>query len=398
MKLTLSRVSAKLSLGLPFVLLTSCSMLMPEDRYAYIDGTDQVSSIDGKEQSQEYTYENHGTNTAGEDGESDLFTTTNQENIDHWEQVYSKTKNRERLLRQMQNGEKYKDIIEDILAFHEVPKDIYYLGMIESGYHAKAKSHAKASGPWQFMAGTAKRYGLIINKHIDERFNIVKSTHAAARYLKDLYKMFDDWKLAFAGYNAGEMRIVRAIEKAQSKDFDTLVELKYLPTETQHYVPKYLVVKRLVEQIKNEEEIGWDWDRWDMLHPIEVDRAISVEALAKKSGLSAKEIKEHNPQLLSNIIPGSKKQSIQIFMPQEQANRIALALPEVPASILKDPIIQRFSRSRSAKFKVHRVRAGDSLWHLAKVYGVSVNNIMRWNNLKSKRLSVGLKLKVAAAS
>ncbi len=116
---------------------------------------------------------------------------------------YFTNKQKKRFLRHANNGMKYRNTIREILAHHDLPQDLFYVGLIESGYNTYIKSRAKATGPWQFMKGTAGDYGLRVNSYVDERSNIVKATHAAANYFKDLYNIFGSWDIALCAYNAG---------------------------------------------------------------------------------------------------------------------------------------------------------------------------------------------------
>lgn len=152
----------------------------------------------------------------------------------------------------------YREMIARIFAQEGVPAELMYLAQIESLYDRDATSQAGARGLWQFMAETGKRYGLAVNRHADERLDPIKSTRAAARYLKDLYEMFHDWHLAIAAYNAGENRIVQAIEKARGiRDFWLLRARGLLPQETADYVPQALAAILI---LKNAEKYGFTSD------------------------------------------------------------------------------------------------------------------------------------------
>ena len=141
----------------------------------------------------------------------------------------------------MARSTRYIPIIKPILQEHGMPEDLIYLSMIESGFNPRAYSHAHAVGPWQFIRATGKRYGLNVEFWIDERRDIYKSTHAAARYLKDLYTMFGSWYLAAAAYNAGEGKVLRAVKRDQTRDFWKLERNKRnFRAETRNYVPKII--------------------------------------------------------------------------------------------------------------------------------------------------------------
>lgn len=126
-----------------------------------------------------------------------------------------------------------------------VPVEMIYVGLVESGYRTDAVSSAGAVGPWQFMFETARRYGLRQWKGVDERRELEKSTRAAARYLRDLYELLGDWTLAIAGYNAGEYRVLRAMQESGGKDFWSLRHL--LPRETAEYVPRVLAAIQMAQ-------------------------------------------------------------------------------------------------------------------------------------------------------
>ena len=117
--------------------------------------------------------------------------------------------------------------------------------MIESGYSTGAKSWASAVGIWQFIRGTGKRYGLKINKYVDERKDPVRATRAAARYLASLYRVYQNWELAMSAYNAGEGRVLGAIMRGHTRDFWELSRKKLLPRETRNYVPKMMAAVKI---------------------------------------------------------------------------------------------------------------------------------------------------------
>ncbi|HLB24989.1 MAG TPA: lytic transglycosylase domain-containing protein, partial [Nitrospirota bacterium] len=140
---------------------------------------------------------------------------------------------------------KYMDMMKSILRENYLPEDLVFLALIESGFNPKAYSWAKASGPWQFIKGTATRYGLKVNSWVDERRDPVKSTKAAAAYLRDLYGMFGSWPLAMASYNCGEGNVARAVNRNGTLDFWELHKTRHLPSETKDYVPKFVAAKMI---------------------------------------------------------------------------------------------------------------------------------------------------------
>lgn len=135
-------------------------------------------------------------------------------------------------------GRPYFNLMDAVLTSHNLPKELKYLAVIESELHRSALSHVGARGPWQLMPGTARLLGLKVNKHVDERTNYVKSTHAAAKYLLDLYGQFGDWLLVIAAYNCGPAPVLRAMKKSHSSNFWTLQY--YLPAESRTHVKKFI--------------------------------------------------------------------------------------------------------------------------------------------------------------
>src|SRR4030042_4244229 len=135
---------------------------------------------------------------------------------------------------------KYLELMQGILKEKDIPEEIVFIPLIESGFSPYAYSPARAAGYWQFIASTAKRYGLQINWWKDERRDPVKSTVAAANYLKDLYDMFGSWNLAMAAYNAGEGRILKALNKTKTDNYWSLLDTEYLKREPKDYVPKFM--------------------------------------------------------------------------------------------------------------------------------------------------------------
>jgi hypothetical protein len=178
----------------------------------------------------------------------DFLKKKNTKRMQFWVDYFTK-KNRERFQRFINNGEEYRHHIEEVLMQYGLPKELYFVGLIESGYYLGAKSHASAVGPWQFIRATGKRYGMKINREIDERQDLFKATHAAAKYFKDLHNMFSSWELALAAYNAGENGVLRRIIKYGTRDYYQLSRRKKLHSETINYVPKVLAAMHIMKLI-----------------------------------------------------------------------------------------------------------------------------------------------------
>jgi membrane-bound lytic murein transglycosylase D len=173
------------------------------------------------------------------------FPEVDNSRVDYWVKRLT-TSERRSFAIFLDRADKYAPMITSKLAERDMPEDLLYLAMIESGFNPNAKSPAKAAGMWQFVAATAQRYGLKVGRHVDERTDPEKSTDAALAYLSDLYDQFGSWYLAAAAYNSGEGRVARAMKKANESDFFEVA--KFLPKETADYVPKLIAAARIAKQ------------------------------------------------------------------------------------------------------------------------------------------------------
>ncbi len=170
--------------------------------------------------------------------------------------VYFSTKRKGVIQRQLDRSTRYLPMIKRIFREYGLPDDLAYLAMVESGFNPKACSPAGAKGMWQFIKGTGRRYGLVINRHVDERFDPEKSTRAAAHYLRDLYEQFGSWYLAAASYNCGERRVERELRKSSYRNFWQLSANHCLPNETKNYVPQMIAATIIA---KNPRRYGFNY-------------------------------------------------------------------------------------------------------------------------------------------
>lgn len=224
---------------------------------------------------------------------------------------------------------KYIEKMKEILNEKGLPEDLVYLPLIESGFNVNAKSRAKAVGPWQFIESTGKRYGLIIDWWRDERKDPIKSTNAAAKYLKDLYMMFGDWSLALAAYNAGEGRVGKAVNRVGENDYWTLLNTKYLPNETKNYVPKYIAAITIAKQpeefgfenIKEHEPFSYE----EVVIPSPTD----IDIIAKCAETDLNTIKELNPELKRWSTPMNVREYI-IRIPEGKKEKFLENLEKIP--------------------------------------------------------------------
>jgi membrane-bound lytic murein transglycosylase D len=211
---------------------------------------------------------------------------------------YFTGRGREYFGRYAERGGRYAPVLSKILAENGLPRDLIYLAMAESGFQNHAKSWAKAVGPWQFMSFTGKKYGLDIDWYKDERRDPLKASAAAAGYLKDLYDLFGSWELATAGYNAGEGKIGRAIQRYGTRDFWKLTNGRYLKPETKNYVPKIMALAIIG---KNLSSFGFNEISFDQpldYEEIAVPPQADLYEIARILEVEFDEIKKFNPELI----------------------------------------------------------------------------------------------------
>lgn len=273
-------------------------------------------------------------------------------------------------------------ILQPILVEEGLPRDTVYLAMIESGFSAYAYSWAKASGMWQFISATGKRYGLRDDYWLDERRDPILATRAAARYLKMLHRDFGHWYLAWAGYNAGEGKIRRAIRMYDTIDFWEMCEAgKYLRPETKHYVPKLIAAAIIAKHPERfgftdiEPESPFEYEE------VEVADATDLMVIARAAGVDHEELKSLNPALRRWATPpASRGVGYKVKLPVGSSERFLAEFSKI-------------APSERLTFRHHRVRRGDTLSHISKAHGIPVAAIMRFNGLKNPRsLQIGQNL------
>ncbi|WPU63330.1 lytic transglycosylase domain-containing protein [Peredibacter starrii] len=434
----MKKISVLSTLTLSSMLLMSCSQMKktPSREMSSLMETVQIEDDEVFEKAQqngEYTHE-----MAEADADDDSIKTTvgdaeidkelpdsennevpyarnflakkNTKRMQFWVDYFTK-QNRDRMQRFINNGEEYRHHIEAIFEAHGLPKELYFVGLIESGYYLGARSHASAVGPWQFIRGTGARYGLKITSEIDERQDLFKSTKAAAMYFKDMHNVLSSWELALAGYNAGEYGIIRRIMKHGTRDFYELSRNKHLPSETINYVPKVLAAMHVVN---NAEKYGFVIPKkkhrlFDLTELKPVKKNISLVSVARRMNIDVALLKKLNPELRRTSTPRHFAGTYYLRVPK---SKYSYRLDEIAAPVevakFSKPESRRDLNRRTAhvekeakvetevKPKLHHVRRGETLVSIARKYNMTPRELAMANDFKSwrTRVKIGQRLKL----
>jgi membrane-bound lytic murein transglycosylase D len=277
---------------------------------------------------------------------------------------------RRHFVRWLERSHRYLDRYREIMREHGLPEDTVYLAMIESGFANLAYSRAKASGPWQFIAPTGKRMGLKQDFWVDERRDPEKAAHAAAKYLRELFHQTGDWRLAWAGYNAGVGKIYRA-QRAGQADFWAMARGRVLKRETKGYVPKLMAAAIIA---KHPEAFGFmpneiEPERWTEYELVTISGAVELGAVARAARVPERTVLDLNPELRRSCTP---PHAYQIKLPKGTSETFAQNWPEL-------------EKNARVAFAHHRVQRGEGLAAIAAAYGVSSGTIVKMNGLPARR-------------
>ncbi|WP_177603745.1 lytic transglycosylase domain-containing protein [uncultured Phocaeicola sp.] len=297
----------------------------------------------------------------------------------------------------------YMPIFEEALDLNDLPLELKYLPVIESALNPMAVSSQGAVGLWQFMLRTGQLYGLTINSLVDERRDPIKSTRAAARYLKDLYDIYHDWNLVLAAYNCGPGTINKAIRRAGGEtDFWKIYN--YLPNETRGYVPAFIAANYIMNYYCEHNISPMEMRMPEGSDTIHITRNLNLNQVADVCKINIDELRALNPEFKKDIIPVStepyalrlpnsmissfieKEDSIYNYKPELYQTRRITVEPDTPKTSSK--------KSQSKKAVYHRIRQGDTLGGIAAKYGVSVSQLRRLNGIKGSSIRAGKRLRI----
>jgi len=290
--------------------------------------------------------------------------------------AYLQTVAREAFSTYLDRSSRYMPIVEKILKEEELPNDIIYLPLVESGYNPHAYSRARAVGMWQFISSTGRIYGLNHNWWYDERRDFEKSTRAAARHLRDLLKQFGTWELALAAYNTGAGRVSREIRRKKTKDFWKL----RLPRETRNYVPLFMAATIIAKQ---PEKYGF-YPKYESLlefDVVDVSKCISFNNISAKTDISVADLELLNPELRRGVTPPNMK-NYKLRLPKGYQSKFLAVYDDIPSE-------------QNTNWVRHSIRRGETVSSIARKYGVSQASIVQANSLgRKKRIYAGKTLMI----
>src|SRR6266567_404777 len=286
---------------------------------------------------------------------------------------------------------RYAEMIQGVLRSKGLPEDLMFTAMIESGFNPVAVSRAGAKGLWQFMAPTARRYGLRVDRWVDERLDPEKSTVAAARYLSDLHALFGSWELAKAGYNAGEMKVLRAMKSLGTSDFWELTRGRILRDETKNFVP---AIQAAVLIGRDPERYGFIASQAEPLvyEVAAVPSGVALSRIAITAGVDTEVLCDLNPELrMKQTPPGG---TYLLKFPMGASSRFVEARER-----------ERTHKTATAgrgrhlgKPEIHIVQSRETVGSIAKRYGISAAELVRLNELDGgARIRPGDRLRIVAA-
>ncbi|TBN16720.1 LysM peptidoglycan-binding domain-containing protein [Hyunsoonleella pacifica] len=291
----------------------------------------------------------------------------------------------------------YFPMFEQELDNQNIPLEIKYLAIVESALKPNAKSRVGATGLWQFMFSTGKMYGLDVSSYVDERSDPIKSTKAAAKYLAKLYEIFGDWDLALAAYNSGPGNVTKAIRR--SGGYENYWNIRHnLPRETAGYLPVFLANMYIFEYA---EEHGFKRYKPERVYfetdTVVIKQMITLDQVSEVTGTPVEQLQFLNPSYKLDIIPVIKGKKYTLRLPTDVIGAFVHNEDKIYAFAKEElekrekPLPQFFNANDKIRY---RVKSGDYLGKIARIYGVRVSDIKRWNGLRNNNLKIGQRLSI----
>ena len=295
----------------------------------------------------------------------------------------------------------YMPLFEEALDAYDLPLELKYLPIIESALKPTARSRAGALGLWQFMLKTGRLYGLESNSLVDDRLDPIKATWAAARYLREMYDIYQDWHLVIAAYNCGPGNVNKAIRRAGgATDYWSIYN--YLPRETRGYVPAFIAANYIMTYYCHHNICPMNTEIIPPTATLQISRELHLQQVADVCDITIDELKSLNPQYKRNIIPGNTKPytlrlpqtKIATFIDNQDTiynHRAAELFKNRKTVAVSNKITPTVGKGT---LSYHTIRSGETLSTIAQRYGVKVSQLKDWNGLSSNRIRAGKKLKI----
>lgn len=292
----------------------------------------------------------------------------------------------------------YEETFVNALIKYNVPIELKYLPIVESALKPKAYSRAGAAGMWQFIYSTGRKYDLKVNSLVDDRYDIIRETEAAAHHLRDLYDMFGDWSLAISAYNCGPGNITKAISRSGGKT--SFWEIyPYLPRETRGYLPAFIAVNYAMEFYREHGICPTVVSVNQLTDTLVINRNLHFDQIIHFSGIDRSELAALNPQYLTDVIPGAHRECV-LTLPQQFIRPLVEAGDSL-YSYNRDKLFTKAQlgyidddMNSRITYVSHKIKEGETLGSIARKYHTSVANIKKWNNLKSDNIRAGKTLKI----
>ena len=293
--------------------------------------------------------------------------------------------------------EYYEPLIEQALDVHGVPNELKYLPVVESALNPVATSRVGATGLWQFMYGTGKLYGLKQNSLVDDRRDPVKSTWAAAKYLRTLYDRYGDWSLAIAAYNCGPGNVNKAIYRSGGKTAFWDIYW-YLPRETRGYLPAFIAATYIMTYHAEHGICPMESKLPLATDTIMINRLIHFDQIVAVTGIDMETLRGLNPQYKENVIPG-KFQPNSLRLPEDKIRDFILSGDSIynyerEKYFSAEKVKELKNQALNTGFVIHKIRSGETLSTIARRYRVTITDLKRWNGLKSSNIVAGKTLKI----